>query len=273
MLNIIKMDLLRMKKSKSTFVTLLILVMMTVFTIYIFKIESEGAFGEYTQEQMQQEDNNQNLGITMSLEESGLNAANVILAMFNSGTMLLFTGIFVVVFVMAESSTGFIKNIASSVRHRWYLIISKNIVLAVYVLVEAVLVLGISTICCKLFLPETAVGFTKAFWVALGLQYLLHVGFAFLGICLATITNSKVLGIILCICLSSGMGTMLISYVDQLLESANVKVSKYLLTSNVTSLTEQSANVVMWRILLVVFGAFVVYNVISSIVVEKRDIR
>ena len=66
---------------------------------------------------------------------------------------------------------------------------------------------------------------------------------------------------------------MLISYVDQLLESANVKVSKYLLTSNVTSLTEQSANVVMWRILLVVFGAFVVYNVISSIVVEKRDIR
>lgn len=273
MLNVMKMDLERMKRTKSMYVILLIFAAIAVLNVFMLNLDhtmEEDGF-EIGQEQVQQE--MINIGITVQHEGEQITLASAMIAMCTSGFMLLFTGIFTALFVVGESSTGYIKNIASCVRGRWKLILSKNIVIITFVILEFVVLLLGTAIGILLFIEEPSFGVTKEMLVVIGLQGVLHMGFAVFGVFVATLLRSKAMSMIVLIMASTGFGILLVSIVDQLLNKMNITISNYLLSHNVMILNTIPTNDVIRRIFLVFFIAILVYNVCSGIIMEKRDIR
>lgn len=291
MLNLSRMNLYRLLKSKSFYLTVGILGLFMLLTVIILTYDvpntkSESLLEEekeYTvhyksAQEMQKEEDVVNVGISFSsssvAEEPTL--VNLNLEMIGSGFILLFTGIFAAIFVSAESSSGFLKNIAGCVKRRSLLIWGQLLSLAVFVLAEFLAVEFIFTTAGFLLIQNFALGSIQELLLFLAVQYLLHLAFAVLIMFIFQLLQSKTFSIVAACCLSSGIGTLIISYIGVLLGKlgvSNFTLSKYLISSNVQNYSNSSANSTILRAVLISFGAIILYNILSGIILSKRDIR
>lgn len=274
MFNVIKMDLLRMKKGRAVYISLAIIAFMLIMTTYMGSLEmgADGTVALQEATNMQQVEEIQ-LGISFNMYGMELSMENLILTFLQSGFLILITGIFASVFACSEMSTGFIKNIAGVVKNRWSLVLSKNVVMFIFVLLEFIVVIAASLIGSKMFMPEISMSLSTSFWKIIGLQYLLHSAFAAVGLMFASLSQRKVVSIILTVCLSTGIGSIIVSYVDKLFEGTSFKVSNMLISSNVGKLFGNLTTEMIYQAIIVFLFAIIVYNVISGLVIQKRDIR
>lgn len=291
MLNLSRMNLYRLLKSKSFYLTVGILGLFMLLTVIILTYdvpntksesfleeEKESTIHYKSAQEMQKEEDVVNVGISFSsssvAEEPTL--VNLNLEMVGSGFVLLFTGIFAAIFVSAESSSGFLKNIAGCVKRRSLLIWGQLLSLAVFVLAEFLAVEFIFTTAGFLLIQNFALGSIQELLLFLAVQYLLHLAFAVLIMFIFQLLQSKTFSIVAACCLSSGIGTLIISYIGVLLGKlgvSNFTLSKYLISSNVQTYSNSSANSTILRAVLISFGAIILYNILSGIILSKRDIR
>lgn len=291
MLNLSRMNLYRLLKSKSFYLTVGILGLFMLLTVIILTYdvpntkseslleeEKESTIHYKSAQEMQKEEDVVNVGISFSsssvAEEPTL--INLNLEMIGSGFILLFTGIFAAIFVSAESSSGFLKNIAGCVKRRSLLIWGQLLSLAVFVLAEFLAVEFIFTTAGFLLIQDFALGSIQELLLFLAVQYLLHLAFAVLIMFIFQLLQSKTFSIVAACCLSSGIGTLIISYIGVLLGKlgvSNFTLSKYLISSNVQTYSNSSANSTILRAVLISFGAIILYNILSGIILSKRDIR
>lgn len=291
MLNLSRMNLYRLLKSKSFYLTVGILGLFMLLTVIILTYdvpntksesfleeEKESTIHYKSAQEMQKEEDVVNVGISFSsssvAEEPTL--VNLNLEMIGSGFVLLFTGIFAAIFVSAESSSGFLKNIAGCVKRRSLLIWGQLLSLAVFVLAEFLAVEFIFTTAGFLLIQNFALGSIQELLLFLAVQYLLHLAFAVLIMFIFQLLQSKTFSIVAACCLSSGIGTLIISYIGVLLGKlgvSNFTLSKYLISSNVQTYSNSSANSTILRAVLISFGAIILYNILSGIILSKRDIR
>ncbi len=289
MLNVIKMDLYRMIKTKSFYVILMIIVVFMLFGSYMIdqdlstlKEMAKDAELQTDQAAGNGADTDKNVNLGISFDATPLMQDNITLldeasVMLSSAILLFFTGIFAVLFVCGENSTGFIKNIISCTKKRRYVILSKTVVMSIFVVLETIILLIALSIGSSIFHNSVSMKLSLSFRFLqyVGLQCLLHIAFAIIIIMISVIVRSTAISMMISIGLSSGLGSLIISYLSMLkIGSFHVgeNLVKYFVTTNVQALTSQFTKDMGIRVLMVSLAAILLYNIISCVVMDKRDI-
>jgi ABC-2 type transport system permease protein len=279
------MDLYRLLKSKSAYVILMIIAAFMLLSVFMIEnsikvLKLENGQSNITGETSDAGDNSQNTNLGISYDGTALMKDHITLldefaTMISSAILLLFTGIFTVLFVCGENNSGFIKNIVSCTKKRWYIILSKTVVMSVFVFIELIITLLMTGIGSSIFLDNFSLDISWKLFQYMGLQCLLHLAFAVIIIMVSVLTRNSAISMIISICLCSGLGSLIISYLSKLNINGNnvgAHLPDYLVTSNVQTLTSNPTSEISIRVILVFIIAMLVYNLISSLVMEKRDI-
>ena len=138
MLNMIKMDLYRMFRTKSMYVVWIVLAVSVLFTTFMCKTDYDLLSKEDTVRQEQFAEptaENINVGMMVTLPtEPGekVTVYDIFFANSQGKLYALLLVIFTVLFSTADISSGYIKNIGGQVRNRGTLIFSRAIALAVF---------------------------------------------------------------------------------------------------------------------------------------------
>lgn len=283
MLNMIRMELYRMFKTKSLYVIWLVLAAGILFTTGLSADEMKTYTMEEKQEMYeyatgQQKSDTVNLGMDVTVPTKPGDTVSVFDLFYGNikGKFLaLFMVIFAVLYSTADMTSGFIKNIAGQVRDRRGLVFAKGVSLFVYTVLTMLIFTGIQTISNALFFDELVFGPVKEFLQYAGIQTLLHFALLIIVMCIAIVLRNNVISMMLSVCLCMNVLVIFYSFLDNLIAKAHIKnfhVLEYTVTGNVSFL-ETNVTAKMAVTALAVSIAFVIVMIeVCSTVFKKRDI-
>ena len=283
MLNMIRMELYRMFKTKSLYVIWLVLAAGILFTTGLSADEMKTYTMEEKQEMYeyatgQQKSDTVNLGMDVTVPTKPGDTVSVFDLFYGNikGKFLaLFMVIFAVLYSTADMTSGFIKNIAGEVRDRRGLVFAKGVSLFVYTVLTMLIFTGIQTISNALFFDELVFGPVKEFLQYAGIQTLLHFALLIIVMCIAIVLRNNVISMMLSVCLCMNVLVIFYSFLDNLIAKAHIKnfhVLEYTVTGNISFL-ETNVTAKMAVTALAVSIAFVIVMIeVCSTVFKKRDI-
>ncbi len=283
MLNMIRMELYRMFKTKSLYVIWLVLAAGILFTTGLSADEMKTYTMEEKQEMYeyatgQQKSDTVNLGMDVTVPTKPGDTVSVFDLFYGNikGKFLaLFMVIFAVLYSTADMTSGFIKNIAGQVRDRRGLVFAKGVSLFVYTVLTMLIFTGIQTISNALFFDELVFGPVKEFLQYAGIQTLLHFALLIIVMCIAIVLRNNVISMMLSVCLCMNVLVIFYSFLDNLIAKAHIKnfhVLEYTVTGNISFL-EINVTAKMAVTALAVSIAFVIVMIeVCSTVFKKRDI-
>lgn len=281
MLNIIKMDLYRMFKTKSMYVIWIVLAAILLITTSLCKTDYEllNEKDAMKQEQVTEPTvENMNVGMMVTLPtEPGekVTVYDIFFANSQGKLYALLLVIFAVLFSTADISSGYIKNIGGQVGNRGSLIFSRSIALSVFtVLTMTGAFLFQAAANCIVF-GELEWGNTKAilsyFVAELALQYAL----VLICMAIAIILKNNVISMVIAVCLTMNVMTIVYGVVNSAIQKIgiqNFQIYKYTITGKLSLLPMNPSG----NECLAAFGVAMVFIVImisvSSVVFQKRDI-
>ncbi|MEK3683283.1 ABC transporter permease [Paenibacillus sp. FSL R10-2736] len=213
MINLLKMDLYRFRRNRMMYLLLLLFCAFQIFGIYMMKQYEQPLEG----------------GIPVStLTESEFIQYTISQP---PSWMLIYIAVFTIYFYMSEFNSGFHKNYISMRKARIYSVLSKIVILALFVAMLFLTMLIADWIGRKLFFEHTDMGDLATIIKLLISQFLLHWAFAMLILCIAMIAKN------LLISLSAGfiLALNVIGMVLGALESQmdGVRLTKYLLINTI----------------------------------------
>lgn len=283
MLNMIRMELYRMFKTKSLYVIWLVLAAGILFTTGLSADEMKTNTMEEKQEMYeyatgQQKSDTVNLGMDVTVPTKPGDTVSVFDLFYGNikGKFLaLFMVIFAVLYSTADMTSGFIKNIAGQVRDRRRLVFAKGVSLFVYTVLTMLIFTGIQTVSNALFFDEFVFGPVKEFLQYAGIQTLLHFAFLMIVMCIAIVLRNNVISMMLSVCLCMNVLVIFYSFLDNMIAKAHIKnfhVLEYTVTGNISFL-ETNVTAKMAVTALAVSIAFVIVMIeVCSTVFKKRDI-
>lgn len=283
MLNMIRMELYRMFKTKSLYVIWLVLAAGILFTTGLSADEMKTYTMEEKQEMYeyatgQQKSDTVNLGMDVTVPTKPGDTVSVFDLFYGNikGKFLaLFMVIFAVLYSTADMTSGFIKNIAGQVRDRRGLVFAKGVSLFVYTVLTMLIFTGIQTISNALFFDELVFAPVKEFLQYAGIQTLLHFALLIIVMCIAIVLRNNVISMMLSVCLCMNVLVIFYSFLDNLIAKAHIKnfhVLEYTVTGNISFL-ETNVTAKMAVTALAVSIAFVIVMIeVCSTVFKKRDI-
>ena len=283
MLNMIRMELYRMFKTKSLYVIWLVLAAGILFTTGLSADEMKTYTMEEKQEMYeyatgQQKSDTVNLGMDVTVPTKPGDTVSVFDLFYGNikGKFLaLFMVIFAVLYSTADMTSGFIKNIAGQVRDRRGLVFAKGVSLFVYTVLTMLIFTGIQTISNALFFDELVFGPVKEFLQYAGIQTQLHFALLIIVMCIAIVLRNNVISMMLSVCLCMNVLVIFYSFLDNLIAKAHIKnfhVLEYTVTGNISFL-ETNVTAKMAVTALAVSIAFVIVMIeVCSTVFKKRDI-
>ena len=290
MLNIIKMDLYKMFKMRSFYVVNIIaiafgvIMAMNMVPTSFETSTSESVAIENVDKSSSGSDTKDepgaNIGIqvdTSGIKDVTQNAVFVYGQLLSSGIYVLFSVIFVIIFVSSENKNGYIKNIGGQVKHRRQLFISKMITVGVYTVLFDVLMFLVEIIVWMISLNKLSLGegSFSGYISFIIFQVLLQYTFMMVCATIEVVTKSRVFGMTTAVCLSTGMGTIICMAIDagvKRITGFEIALEKYLITTKINSIapgismTQQTKLVVFIVIYLAVAAA------VGMISMEKRDL-
>lgn len=279
MIRLIKMNFYRMIHSKYSYVILLSLVAFISFVAIVTKVEEkaeQSAQGVSTEVENTGDDDlntaEPDVGIqvqSMDIEKTPT-IMDYAVGNLQGGLILVFLTIFITIFVHAEEGSGFVKNIARQSKHKRSIIISKLPAIIAYTIVVLLVYIAITIILMKMLNPDYPLGFSVELLGFIGGETLLAISFASLISFLTTIMRSTALGMTVGMLLATGMGTLITNGIEILIDNA-IDVDQYTIIGNIMMLPFEIVTEDYVRAILVGVVWFIVWNVLSVIVVEKRD--
>ena len=281
MLNIIKMDLYRMLKTKSMYVIWIVLAAILLITTSLCKTDYEllNEKDAMKQEQVTEPTvDNINVGMMVTLPtEPGekVTVFDIFFANSQGKFYALFLVIFAVLFSTADISSGYIKNIGGQVGNRGSLIFSRSIALSVFsVLTMTGAFLFQAAANCIVF-GELEWGNTKAILSYFVAELALHYALVLICMAIAIILKNNVISMVIAVCLSMNVMTIVYGVINSAIQKIgiqNFQIYKYTITGKLSLLPmDPSGNEC-----LAAFGVAIVFIVmmisVSSVVFQKRDI-
>lgn len=286
MLNMIRMDIYRLFRTKSMYVIWFIMALLFIMSTYMTKVdlkevqkqaEEMGLQGTSADNPEELEDTNI-IGINVIIptrDGEKVTVYDEIYANAQGRVMALFVAIFTVLFSTADLTSGYIKNIGGQVKHRGGMILSRSLA----ILVNVVLTLGLSVLfqalCNRVFLGYCKWGDWKQFGTYFLIQAVLHFAFGMICMAVAVLLRNNVISMIFAVCLCLNVTAVLYGLLDKLILKAGVKdfaVAEYTVTGRMSMLPLELA----WKdgiAPFVISAVFVVVALLcSSIVFEKRDV-
>ena len=281
MLNIIKMDLYRMLKTKSMYVIWIVLAAILLITTSLCKTDYEllNEKDAMKQEQVTEPTvDNINVGMMVTLPtEPGekVTVFDIFFANSQGKFYALFLVIFAVLFSTADISSGYIKNIGGQVGNRGSLIFSRSIALSVFsVLTMTGAFLFQAAANCIVF-GELEWGNTKAILSYFVTELALHYALVLICMAIAIILKNNVISMVIAVCLTMNVMTIVYGVVNSAIQKIgiqNFQIYKYTITGKLSLLPMNPSG----NECLAAFGVAIVFIVmmisVSSVVFQKRDI-
>ena len=281
MLNIIKMDLYRMFRTKSMYVIWIVLAAALLITTSLCKTDYELLTEKDAMKQEQVTEptaDNINVGMIVTLPtEPGekVTVYDIFFANSQGKFYALFLVIFAVLFSTADISSGYIKNIGGQVRNRKSLIFSRSIAIAVFtVLTMAGAFLFQAAANCIVF-GELEWGNTKVILSYFVTELALHYALVLICMAIAIILKNNVISMVIAVCLTMNVMTIVYGLVNSAVQKIgiqNFQIYKYTITGKLSLLPMNPSG----NECLAAFGVAIVFIVmmisVSSVVFQKRDI-
>lgn len=283
MLNMIRMELYRMFKTKSMYVIWLVLAVGILFTTGLsademktYTMEEKQEMYEYATGQRESETVNLGMDVTVPTKPGDtVSVFDLFYGNIKGKFLALFMVIFAVLYSTADMTSGFVKNIAGQVRDRRRLVFAKGVSLFVYTVLTMLIFTGIQTVSNALFFDEFVFGPVKEFLQYAGIQTLLHFAFLMIVMCIAIVLRNNVISMMLSVCLCMNVLVIFYSFLDNLIAKAHIKnfhVLEYTVTGNISFLeTNVTAKMAVTAVAVSV-GFSIVMLGICSMVFKKRDI-
>ncbi len=228
------------------------------------------------QEIAEQENGNKvEISVGVNPEHGRIGESGIIGYVWNdyaSGMLTLFLTIATVIFVNAESNTGFIKNLTSQKMSRSNVFFAKLIVIYIYYIMMLALWFLISAIGILLvYKGDVAFGVNilSEALAGIGINYLLSIAFASGVAVLTTLTKSTALSLSVSILVDTGFVNMFYFIIE---EQFDVEIAKYLTMPTLNEVVEGAGKEVFLRGFWVGICFLVLYNVIGALWVTKRDV-
>ncbi len=281
MFNVIKMDLYRMFKSIITWSILLIVGILGVMSMatthseheYFVNRTLESMVAEgYTEEEAKEE-------LSAEAEDPMYSADGEFDIMYFYSKLIintiigLFIAVFTVIFVGAENSTGFIKNIAGQPSIRYRTILSKCFSVVVFTCMILILFFAITLICSQLFFGYISFGlYSITDMLAFTLtQLLLNTSLCIVVLCITELIRNSAVSMAIGVLLSIGILRMITNKLDGLIE--NFSFTSHLLTVNISSLPLTFNSIIYQQAWVIGAVVLVIAASISIFSMKKRDIR
>lgn len=281
MLNMIRMELFRMFKTKSLYVIWMIMIA-CVFLTNSLSAEEILTFSMEEKQEMYE--------AAMDGEESGNLGMDVILPTKPGADVSVFDGfyanvkgkfialfmvIFTVLYATADITSGYVKNIAGQVRNRGNLIFAKAAALLLYVVLTMLLFIGVQTLSNAISYQKLVMGSGKEFFQYAAMQTLLHFALVMVIMCVAVVLRNNVISMMISVCVCMNVLIMLYGVVDQALEKLGIHdfhMMDYTVSGKIVNLGMNAAPKTMGMVALVGIVFIVVMLAISMTVFQKRDI-
>lgn len=281
MLNIIKMDLYRMLKTKSMYVIWIVLAAILLITTSLCKTDYELLTENDAMKQEQVTEptvDNLNVGMMVTLPtEPGekVTVYDIFFANSQGKLYALLLVIFTVLFSTADISSGYIKNIGGQVRNRGTLILSRAIALAVFTVLTMAGAFLFQAAANGIVFGELEWGNTKAILSYFVTELALHYALVLICMAIAIILKNNVISMVIAVCLTMNVMTIVYGVINGAIQKIgiqNFQIYKYTITGKLSLLPMNPSG----NECLAAFGVAIVFIVmmisVSSVVFQKRDI-
>lgn len=284
MLNMIKMDLYRMFRTKSFYVIWIVMLFLIAVTTYLSKTDYDLVMEETKTQQEEiaetaaEDTEPVNLGMTVEMPTEPGEKVTVF-DLFFANTRGKFTGlilvIFAVMFSTADLNSGFIKNIGGQVQRRGNLIWSRAVALLVFtVLTMALFVVG-QAISNRIFFGYLEWGNGKEFLQYFGIQAVLNFALVIICMTIAILLRNNAVSMVIAICLTMNVMMVLYSAADKFLSRLGLEdfhLIEYTVTGKITLLPMAPGAKECIGALCIGAAFGIGLTAVSSLIFEKRDI-
>ena len=258
MLNMIKMDVYRMFRTKSMYVIWIILLASALITSFLSKIDYDAANKEWEKQQAvesqadtdtdmqaadvvnaqdieeQQADNsnkeqlsqqntdNVNIGMSVELPTEPGKKVTVMDVFFSNAQgkfYALFLVIFAVMFATADIKSGYIKNIGGQVSQRGMLIVSRAVALALFTAITFAGIFVFQAAANMLAFKCVVWGNWKEIIPYFLTELTLHYAFVLICMAIAVIIKNNVISMTLSVCLTMNIMSIVYAFIDYVVNS------------------------------------------------------
>ena len=281
MLNLIKMDLYRMFRTKSLYVIWIVLAAALLFTTILCKTDYEilNEADAVQQEQVAElTTENINVGMMVTLPTEPGEKVTVFDIFFGNSQgkfYALFLVIFAVLFSTADISSGYIKNIGGQVQSRGALVISRAIALAVFTIMTLAGGFVFQAVANGIIFGYLEWGDARAILLYFATEVVLHYALVLICMTIAVTLKNNVISMVIAVCLTMNVMTIVYGLVNNAIQKMgiqNFQIYEYTITGKLSLLPMNPGG----KECLAAFGvalAFIVATIVAgSVVFQKRDI-
>lgn len=281
MLNMIKMDLYRMFRTKSMYIVWIVMAVVLLLTAFLSKMDYDSLGEEDTIQQEQLEeptDEDINIGIMVMLPTEPGEKVTVFDVFFGNSQgkfYALLLSIFAVMFSTADIASGYIKNIGGQVQKRGALIISRAIALAVFTVLTMTGAFLFQAVANGIVFGELEWGSPKAILSYFLTELVLHYALVLICMAIAVVLKNNVISMIIAVCLTMNVMSTIYGFVNSVIQKIgiqNFQIYKYTITGQISLLPMNPSGNECLTAFVVAVAFIVVMMSVSSIVFQKRDI-
>lgn len=284
MFNVIRMELVRMFKTRSFYITIAVCALFMTGMLYILSPVMNQAFeaseGQSTSAVVSQETED-GWTVAMNIADTSVACPNNVCSSFIS-YCVLFVVIFIACFVGEFYKNGFCKNVLGKVRHKYYFQAAKLACVMVYTAIIMSVTVTVSLITANCLINSFEFVYMKEFAMFLLGEYCLLSVIGLASAFITELSGSKIPAIIYIVLCSTNIIASLVGAAnDKLSEllSTEILIEDYLpslyqlkfQTEIPSNSFMENSNLI--RALVLSFVAFVVYNIIGSVLITKRDVK
>ena len=312
MLNMIKMDVYRMFRTKSMYVIWIILLASALLTSFLSKIDYDAVNKEWERQQAvesqtdidgktvdvvnaqdieeQQADNsnkeqlsqqntdNVNLGMSVELPTEPGKKVTVMDVFFSNAQgkfYALFLVIFAVMFATADIKSGYIKNIGGQVSQRGMLIVSRAVALALFTAITFAGIFVFQAVANMLAFKYVMWGNWKEIIPYFLTELTLHYAFVLICMAIAVIIKNNVISMTLSVCLTMNIMSIVYAFIDYVVNRSglhNFNVYRYTATGRMAMLPMNAGREDVVSSMFVAAVFIIIMLTLSSYIFQKRDI-
>lgn len=281
MLNVIRMEISRMFKTRSFYITIAVCAVLVAGLLYILTPVINEAFEIQTESAIVSQQSGDGWTVSMKLENTSVACPSSVCSSFIS-FCVVFVVIFIACFVGEFYKNGFCKNVIGRVRHRYYFQAAKAACVIVYTAILVAVTVAVTLIAANTWVNNFEFVYIKEFVLYLLGEYCLLTVIGLAAAFITELSGSKIPAIVYIVLCSTNIMSSLIAAADSKLSewlSTEVAIEDYIPSLyQLNFQTDVPGNSIMQnepviRALVISLVAFVVYNIVGSVVISKRDVK
>lgn len=249
MFNLVKMDLHRLVHTVSTWIMMVLVIVAAFFCV----------------------------ALATDMSDRYSSVVSILEMLFHGGLFMILCSVFVTIFVNAEQRNGYVKNLGGSIPHKSQLVISKIVAVAIEIMAAFLLFAAAVTIAAKIVCGnQFVVGPLSSLFILLGVQYLLHMGFACFIVLICVLTRSNAFPMVSGILISCNIMGIVYSLINKLIyfigNDAKFDISYFMLDCNISAYSLNLSASDTFRTIAVGCSFVIISIAFASMIAEKRDV-